>query len=183
MKKKIKLEENDKLEELADYVVKATQHVVMLDPDTLMPGAPGSGCAIKYRERLFFISVRHVTDRIGLQTAIDKGTGTQNGTNVFVIPELNYIDTVELLEGTEEEDLNTITPLDICYAEIKEDFEIFQKEIVFNEKIRVEAGNKIIPFTNLDFKPTKGEKYSLYGRIRAATYNETHSNRQASIGH
>src|ERR1700747_3369565 len=83
---------NKLLEELINYVVKATQHVVMLDPKTLIPASGGSGCLIIYKERLFFISVQHVTDKTNLQACLDLGTGTTEGTNVFSLPAFNFID-------------------------------------------------------------------------------------------
>jgi hypothetical protein len=155
--------------DLVNHVVKSTQHIVMLDSESLEPCGAGSGCLIVYKERVFFISVQHVTDKRGQQAVIDRGSGTEKGTNVFSIPELNYLSTFEIIQNEGEMDLNELEPLDICYAEIKGDIDILQKEIWFND-ICVTADNKRILFTDLEYEPTTEEKYCFCGRIRAATY-------------
>ncbi|AWH86824.1 hypothetical protein HYN59_17670 [Flavobacterium album] len=47
--------------------------------------------------------------------------------------------------------------LDVCYAEMKEDIVIYQKELWFN-KIHVKADNKRLLFTDLTYIPNTDEK-------------------------
>lgn len=153
-------------EDLVNHVVKSTQHVVMVDPTELTPVSGGSGCLLIYKDRLFFVSVQHVTDKVGKQTALDKGTGDQSGTNIFPVPALNYVDQFQI-EGLEldEPTIKELKPLDICYTEIRGSLEIKQKEKQFGA-VLVSADSKRMVYSNLDYEPTQEEGYSFHGRIR-----------------
>ena len=57
----------DQLEEinelsLGDIVVRSSVQLFVVDKDVLKPIAFGTGFMLHHRERLFFVSVRHVTD-------------------------------------------------------------------------------------------------------------------------
>jgi esterase/lipase superfamily enzyme len=160
------MKEKKLLEELVNHVVKSTQHLIMVIPKTLIPTSSGSGCLIIYKERLFFVSVQHVTDKVGKQAALDTGTGNEGGTNIFTLPPLNFIDqyNIEGL-GIDEPILQKLKSLDICYTEITGSIEIRQRPKKFGE-IVVTSGSKRMVYSNLDHELTAEEGYCFHGRIR-----------------
>lgn len=167
------MDEKNILEELVNHVVKSTQHTIMVDPKTLMPTSGGSGCLIIYKERLFFVSVQHVTEKVGKQAALDTGTGNEDGTNVFSLPALNFIDQFNI-EGLEIDEpiLQRLKSLDICYTEITGSIEIRQRLKKFGE-IVVTSDSKRMVYSNLDYEPTTEEGYCFHGRIRGKLEGNT----------
>ena len=85
------MNENNQLEELVNHVVKSTQQIILIDPETPIPTMGGSGCLINYKERLFLVSVLHGMNKVGKQAALDTGTGNENETNFILLPALNFI--------------------------------------------------------------------------------------------
>jgi hypothetical protein len=153
-------------EDLANHVVKTTQHVIMIDPTTKMPSSGGSGCLINYRNRCFFITVQHVADKVGKETCIDLGKDQVDGNDVHNVGEMNFIDQYEIIGlDTDDPELIELKPLDIAYAEIKGSIEVFQKEMQIG-KYKITAGNKQIHFAETPELPNKDECYSFFGRIR-----------------
>ncbi|MDP2162196.1 MAG: alpha/beta hydrolase, partial [Flavobacterium sp.] len=160
------MNQKNNLEELVNHVVKSTQHVIMLDPTTLMPTSAGSGCLIIYKERLFFVSVQHVTDKVGKQAALDMGTGNEDGTNIYSLPSLNFIDELNIDRlGIDTPIMQKLKSLDICYTEITDSIEIRQRLKNFGE-IVVTPDSKRMVYSNLDYKPNTEEVYSFHGKIR-----------------
>jgi len=153
-------------EDLANHVVKTTQHLVLIDPNTKMPFSGGSGCLIIYKERLFLVSVQHVTDKIGKETCIDLGKTKDDGTDLYNVGAMNYVDQYRI-EGldTVDPELIELKPLDLTYVEIKGDLEVFQKERQFGE-YKITAGNKQMHYAETPEIPNKNECYSFFGRIR-----------------
>lgn len=167
------MKEDNLLKELVNHVVKSTQHVIMIDSKTKIPTSGGSGCLLIYQDRLFFVSVQHVTDKKGKQAVIDTGTGNDDGTNVYSLPALNFIDQYRI-EGIDLEEpvLHKLQSLDVCYTEIQDSIEIKQKLKDFGEIIITEDLKRMI-YTNLDYEPTKEEGYSFHGRIRGELHQNT----------
>lgn len=167
------MNEKKLLEELINHVVKSTQHVIMIDPETLMPSSGGSGLLLFYKKRLFFVSVQHVTDKAGKQAALDTGIGDENGTNLYSLPALNFIDQFSV-DGLDigQPVLKKLKSLDICYTEIKDSIEIKQTLKKFGDTV-VTADSKRMIYTNLDYEPTFEEGYSFHGRIRGELEDNT----------
>lgn len=162
----MKKEEIFKLkEELANHVVKMTQHVVIIDSTTNMPSSGGSGCLINYRGRLFFITVQHVADTIGKQICIDLGKHQTDGNEVYKIGTFNFLKQYEMV-GIDEKDpeIRELKPLDIAYAEVRENIKSFQKEIQIGEYL-ISSDYKRIHISESQELPNKKECYSFYGRI------------------
>lgn len=156
-----------KLTELVNHVVKSTQHVVLIDPATLLPSSGGSGCLIVYRERLFFVSVQHVADKEAKQVAIETGRKSKTGTELFSLPAMNFVDQYRIeTDGMDAKLVEELRALDICYTEIKDSIDIEQKAIAFGD-IKVTKGKKRMLYTNLDYIPADDEGFCFYGRIRA----------------
>ncbi|WJS96799.1 alpha/beta hydrolase [Flavobacterium johnsoniae] len=167
------MSEKELRDELINYVVKSTQHVIMIDPETLMPSSGGSGLLLIYKERLFFVSVQHVTDKAGKQAALDTGIGDENGTNLYSLPALNFIDQFSV-EGLDigQPVLKKLKSLDICYTEIKDSIEIKQTLKKFGDTV-VTADLKRMIYTDLDYEPTFEEGYCFHGRIRGELEDNT----------
>lgn len=162
----MKKEEIFKLkEELANHVVKTTQHVVMINAITKMPSSGGSGCLINYRGRLFFITVQHVADKIGKQTCIDLGKHQTDGNDVYNVGVMNFLNQYEVvkIDGKNQE-LKELEPLDIAYAEVRGNFEAFQREMQIGD-YRISSDYKRIHFSETPELPKKNECYSFFGRI------------------
>ncbi|WP_417353509.1 hypothetical protein [Flavobacterium alkalisoli] len=156
--------------DLVNHIVKSTQHIVMLNPATLMPEKIGSGCLIIYRNKLFFISVQHVTEVEGLQAVMDTGKVGKDGTTVYSLPVLNYVKELDLEKYVLQEDLYAqLKPLDICYAEIKGDLETLQEEMTIAD-VLVTADSKRFLITELTKRPYREGNYSFFGRIRPAGF-------------
>jgi hypothetical protein len=95
----------------------------------MKPRGFGSGCLIKYKNRLFFISVRHVTDAQDLSTFLETNQPSVNDQTPLWGPigGLCYFDMFKLSPDAKElkikqfEDLlnNPQERVDITFAEIK----------------------------------------------------------------
>lgn len=170
------MNENNLLEELVNHVVKSTQQIILIDPETPIPTMGGSGCLINYKERLFLVSVLHGMNKVGKQAALDTGTGNENETNFILLPALNFLNQKDMEGiGILEPLLQKIQPLDICYTEIKDSIDIRQKLKQFGE-IVVHPDSKRIVYSNLDYEPTSSEEYCFLGRIK--NKSEGHSLQQ-----
>lgn len=80
-----------------ELVVKSSIHVILAKEEDMKPRGFGSGCLIKYKNRLFFISVRHVTDAQDLSTFLETNQPSVNGetplswrTRVACAPHANH---------------------------------------------------------------------------------------------
>ena len=153
-------------EALANHVVKATQHIVMIDPVTKLPSSGGSGCLIIYHDRLFLISVQHVTDKVEKAACIDLGTDKSDGSDLYSLGSMNFIKQFEFSEfNASTPELIELDPLDITYVEINGNIEVFQKEKKF-DRYTITEDNKRLLYTELTDTPNKEERYSFFGRIR-----------------
>lgn len=153
-------------EELANHVVKTTQHVVMIDATTKIPSSTGSGCLIYYRARCFFVTVQHVAEKVGKETCIDLGIERNDGNDVYNVGTMNFVHQYELIRlDTDNPELKELKPLDIAYAEVKGDFEAFQKEMQIGN-YKITADNRRIHFSETPELPNNDECYSFFGRIR-----------------
>lgn len=158
------MNKNNLLEELVNHVVKSTQQIILIDPETPIWTIGGSGCLINYKERLFLVFILQVNDRVGKQAALDTGTGNEDEMNNFILPALHCIDHKDIdRNGIIEPFLQKLQSLDICYTEIKGSVEIRQKLTQF-EEIVVQPDSKSIVYSNLEYEPTSSEEYCFLGR-------------------
>jgi hypothetical protein len=58
------------MKHVEELFVKASLNVIITQPNSLVPYDFGSGCIVNYKDRQFFISVLHVTQR-GLSVYIE----------------------------------------------------------------------------------------------------------------
>lgn len=165
---------------LINYFVKATQQIIVYEPDKITPQYLGSGSLLQYKDRVFLITAAHVTDHDGLETAIETGQDPVNDeTPIYNVGALNYVDSYkvdnldELKDIQELKDLldekNMIETLDFTFVEMTEQVKLLQKEMDFGEYYgKVDAGEKImLTQHDLDHTPDPEVGYSFYGTIKA----------------
>src|SRR5690554_4018982 len=125
---------------LINYIVKATQHLIVVDSKNTEPHSIGSGCIVKYQNKVYLISVAHVADKNGYSTCIvtnqpqvDSKTPLYSVGSMTFLDEYNVINPNDLknIKALDDIDLKKNETLDITFVELKESIQIFQKEIDF----------------------------------------------------
>jgi esterase/lipase superfamily enzyme len=161
---------NDPFEELVNYVIKSTQNLVIIDPKTHMPESSGSGCFIRYKDRTFLVSVQHLTDKVGKQTAIDTGIRDEKGTLLYALPAFNYVEEFNF-DDIDLDNLNisNLKSLDICYTEIFSPIDSIHPNYKFDDMV-IKSGSKQIVLSNLDYSPTDDKQYCFFGLIKGKLY-------------
>lgn len=159
---------------LTEIAVRGTYQVVVTDK-MLNPKSMGSGCVLYYNERLFFLTVAHVTDKADVSVTIETNKNSVDGkTPNYCVGQMNYRDLykvkdIEALRAGKElslDNLELIERLDFSFAELKEVPEILQKPMDFAEHGAVSAGTKlVIPKDALNTRPTREEPLFFYGTI------------------
>ncbi|MEZ2338776.1 hypothetical protein AB6735_24210 [Mucilaginibacter sp. RCC_168] len=133
----------------------------------------GSGFKAVYRDRLFFISVAHVTDKGDLDNYLETNIYDKDK-RAWIWKKIGGFCYFSLIEGSEvtvPEDLLKLLEnekeerLDICFTELKSDFPLIQLPIDF-EYFTIEKTEKIT--LNLDYVaiPNLNERYGFYGKVR-----------------
>lgn len=133
----------------------------------------GSGFKALYRDRLFFISAAHVTDKGDLDNYLETNI-YDNGKRAWIWKRIGGFCYFSLIDGsqvTAPEDLLKLIEngqeerLDICFTELKSDFPLLQLQMDF-EAFKVPMAEKIT--LNLDYVavPERGGRYGFYGKIR-----------------
>jgi hypothetical protein len=177
MKNLISITEPMSLTELA---VKGSYQVVITDKKN-DPKGMGSGCLSYYRERLFFLTVAHVTNKENTSVTIETNKPPQNGMSEnYCVGGMNYYDLYdsdkleEIKSQNDFEDsiIESIETLDFAFAEIPEFPLIIQKEIDFKHHGVVPQGTKIvIPENGLESPPHSERQLLFYGSINGGYEN------------
>lgn len=161
--------------DIKEKVIKATQHLVLISPDSKKVKFVGSGCIIKYRSKLFLVTVEHVTNIEGLATCIETGYVIPDiGSKLYSVGGMMLIKSLSASNQDELKELlkiiddpnkfNKIKNLDIAYVELKEIIDIYQKHIDF-DTFAVNEGKKIIVETDLCGELDINDTYYYFGRI------------------
>lgn len=154
----------------AEIMVRTSIQVFQTDPKLLKPVGFGSGCIVEYLERVFFLSVSHVTDTEGLTTCLETNQPADaRGQVLKPIGGICYFDQIKVTPDTSLEDFDSLLQngerLDISFAEVKEPIGLLQPALDFGA-FKVEAGIKLPLFMHDAVVPTKDERYGFYGRIK-----------------
>jgi hypothetical protein len=177
MKNLIKITEPMTLTEMA---VKGSYQVVVTGVNN-EPTGMGSGCLTYYRERLFFLTVAHVTNKENVSVTIETNRPPQDGKNVnYCVGGMIYYDLYD--SGQLEElknqcelnfsQLENIETLDFAFAEIPELPLVIQKKIDFKHHGIVPEGTKIvIPENGLESIPNSDNLLLFYGSINGGFDN------------
>lgn len=167
------MEESGKELSHLEFIITTSVHLILIEPNTSEPRAFGSGILITYKERLFLLSVAHVTDLKGLQTTIETYAPTKGiQSTLYGVDGMAYF--------TQHPVPSNITPLaleqmlnepgerlDISFGEIKEPITLLQPEWDLGD-VKIEAGHK--HYIDLEKMMTddlsRDREYDLCGRIR-----------------
>jgi hypothetical protein len=155
---------------LEEAIIRSSIQVFMADPENPKPQVFGSGCLINYLDRLFFISVFHVTNydlTAFLETNLPPN---EIGPPIQPIGGLCSFDLFEVtkdMEIKEFEDLlkKPLETLDVTFAEVKHPITLLQPEMDFGA-FKIDAGHKIILSSDNLAIPTKDKTYGFYGKIK-----------------
>ncbi|MCC9063719.1 hypothetical protein [Flavobacterium piscisymbiosum] len=157
-----------------DVIVKASIPLIVVSPGDLEPEGFGSGCIVRHRERLFLLSVAHVTDYEGKSTCIITNQLPKDGKGViYSVGAMCFFDEYKLAKDQILEEIQSLDDLlqnfnetlDVTFCEIKEPIELIQPETDFIYH-KIEKGRKIIfDFDAID-NPDKSKVYGFSGYIR-----------------
>lgn len=155
--------------DIFNLAAKSSQHIILVEPETIEPKQYGSGCIVYYKKKYYLLSVAHVTNLDNFSTTIYTGVPqAELRTQLQVVSGMFYIEQYKItnLEKLKFEELNIEfeETLDICFTEIKEKFDILQMETDFGA-FKIEAGNKVCLNLELAGEPTEDEYYLFYGNI------------------
>jgi hypothetical protein len=179
-------EENDYPKTAPELMVRASIQILMADKEHPKPEGFGSGCIMEHRERLFLISVRHVTDYDDLTTFLETNQPhDEKGAWIQPIGGLCYFDLFNVSDASNIKDFEDLLQngqtLDITFAEIKQNIELLQPEIDFGG-FKVEAGHKAILDSRDIAVPNKQELYGFFGRIKQ-TYRGIYLKMENTLKH
>lgn len=167
---------NDKIIEaepmdLINIIAKSSVHLIVFDKENNQPIQYGSGCIAMYKNRLFVISVNHVTQIKGKETytLIETGLPAKEGKAPFYSTGgLVYFDVFKA-KNIETGDIEQITfseeePLDITFTTVNDDILLLQKGFEY-QGLEITAGQKII--LNLDYtaEPNQKNYFGFFGHI------------------
>lgn len=159
---------------LLDFIAKSSIHVVVARASDLLPVSFGSGCIVQYKNRMFLLSVAHVTDLEGTVTLLETNLPSKNlQTPFYQVGAMCYFDQFKVPKSGMEQKITAIEDinakydktLDITFCEIKENVDFLQPEWDLGA-FKIRAGRKI--FLNLEEagEPQKNKLYGLSGRVR-----------------
>ncbi|PWS28478.1 hypothetical protein DHW03_01055 [Pedobacter yonginense] len=156
----------------AEVMVLSSIQVYMGGKENIKPHGFGSGFIVKYLDRRFFITVRHVTDYEGMVTYLETNLPiSANGAILKPVGGLCYFDMFTLAEGILPDDFIKFLNdgprkrLDICFAEIKDDVPLLQLAMNFGAFSVPECSKIDLDLTYTDL-PNKEERYGFYGKIK-----------------
>lgn len=160
--------------EVIDKMARASLHIIMTGADKL-PVDYGSGCIVKYRDKLYMLSVAHVTNIKDASACIETNEALVNDESpLYCVGAISYFDQYKIdpnllkRPGFSFEDLTTKskgTTLDIAFCNINEELNLLQKEWDFGA-FKIEAGKKIyLDLDNISV-PQEGKLYGFCGRVR-----------------
>ena len=164
---------------LLNLIARSTVHLVIMDKATHEPVRYGSGCVVKYRNKLIVLSVDHVTRIRGLQTyaLIETGGPAKDG-------QISWYSTGGLvcfdqfkLEGIGTGDLSRVTiseedPLDVTFTAVKDDIVLMQKGFIYYGE-EIEGGQKVFPVLDYATLPDAKEEFGFCGFIKHDIFGKT----------
>ncbi|MCH8535818.1 MAG: hypothetical protein LAT51_12165 [Flavobacteriaceae bacterium] len=162
--------------DLINVIAKSSVHLIVFDKETNQPLQYGSSCIAMYKDKLFVISVNHVTRIKGKETYTLIETGlpvkdgkvsyySTGGLVYFDVFKANNIETgnIEQLTFSEEE------PLDITFTTVKDDVLLLQKGFNYNGH-EITEGQKIILKLDYTAKPKHDLYFGFFGHINHDIY-------------
>ena len=165
-----------------ETIIRSTIHIVMTDPDSLLPQGIGSGCIIDYKDKEILLTAAHVTD-IEAATCIVTEQPTINGqTPLYSVGAMNYLEQFDITKYEEQIEKLKSEPdrieeidfgqIDISYATLMHKANFIQIEIEF-EKFNLKKSKKLLIKTDLTEKPSVEKEYGFFGRIKPLFFKDT----------
>lgn len=166
---------------LIDCIVRGSQQVVVIDPKSRTPKGFGSGVTLEYRDKIFLISVAHVTDYDNLQSCIEIGVHDDKfGSQLYSVGSMQFFDIYQydpdLLKsnviGSLEDIINVSSRerLDLTMVQLQLDkgFRIAQGTVNLGAFGIISGGEKIF-LRNVDFNlsPKESKHFAFYGTVQA----------------
>jgi hypothetical protein len=157
----------------AEITVRSSIQVFTAKSNYPKPEGFGTGFILSYKERIFFVSVSHVTDRLNLTTYLESNLPLdEQGPIIHPIGGICYwdifkVDSPDKIKSIEDFEaiLQNAERLDISFAEIKNQIELLQPELDFGA-FKVNSGRKFMVTFEKSCVPNKDEEYAFFGRIK-----------------
>lgn len=157
----------------AEITVRSSIQVFTANSEYPKPEGFGTGFILSYKERIFFVSVSHVTDHLNLTTYLESNLPfDERGPIIYPIGGFCYWDifnvkSTEKLKNIEDFEaiLQNAKRLDISFAEIKNRIELLQPELDFGA-FKVNSGKKFMVTFEKSCVPNKDEEYAFFGKIK-----------------
>ena len=163
---------------LINLIAKSSVHLIVFEKQTNKPIQYGSGCIASYKNKLFAISVNHVTQIRGKETytLIETGLPSKDGqTPYYRLGELVYFDVFKA-HGIDTGDFNQMTfskeePLDITFTTLKDEVFLKQKGFTYYGQ-EITEGQKV--FLNLDYstEPKQEDYFGFFGHIKHDIFDD-----------
>jgi hypothetical protein len=169
--------EDTKPMNLLNMIEKSSVHLFVFNKDTNEPIQYGSGCIVAYQKRLFLLSVNHVIRMKDVETyaLIETGLPPKDGQIPFYrVGGFMFFDVFKL-HGMETKEFERMTlsqedPLDVTFAEVKNDIRLLQKGFNwFGHEIT--QGEKVFPILDHATVPTTDDYYGFFGHIRPDVFD------------
>jgi hypothetical protein len=163
-----------------ELMVRASVQVFLADKNHPKPEAFGSGCMLEHRDRLFVVSVGHVTYdeelKAFLETNIPAEENGERGMLLKPVGGFCYFEAFKIKDATNikqfEELLQNGQPLDVTFAEVKGEITLRQPAIDFGA-FKIGEGHKVIIDSRDIAEPDKLQSYGFFGRIKPAYQGTT----------
>lgn len=158
----------------AEITVRSSIQVFTAKSEYPKPEGFGSGFVLSYKDRVFFVSVSHVTDHSNLTTFLESNLPLDEAGrprnypigdicywDIFKVDSPDNIKSIEDFEAI----LQNAKRLDISFAEIKNHIKLMQPELDFGV-FKVNSGRKFMVTFEKSCVPNKDEEYAFFGRIK-----------------
>lgn len=165
---------------LTELAVRASYQVVVMDENlsTATPESMGSGCILMYKERLFFLTVAHVTDFDNTIVLVETNkTSKEGNAETYCVGAMNYFKVGWITNEDKPTDPNDpeaalFETIDFAFAELKEPIEALQNEVDFQHHGKVHQSTKIIiPESQLDSQPSSDKLSLFFGTINPLSFD------------
>ena len=161
---------SDMMMHVEELMVRSSIQIYLADPHKPQPEVFGSGCIVKYLDRLFLISVFHVIN-YELTTFLETNLPSNKvGPPIQPIGGLCSFDLFQVtkdmkIKGFEDLLRKPLETLDITFAEIKHPLTLLQPELDFGA-FKVEAGGKVYLHLDNIAEPSKDKTYGFFGKVK-----------------
>jgi hypothetical protein len=169
-----KLERIEEPMSLTEIAARASYQVVLTGEGNVPVGV-GSGCIAYYKNRLFFLTVAHVTNINQVAVTLELNKPPIDGmVQNYCVGGMNYFDLYDVSEAESlvkqghfnVNQLDEIETIDFAFAELTEMPEAYQLEANFEHHGTVPKCTKIvIPEAQFDTEPSSDEKLLFCGAI------------------